>query len=190
MATPKKQMPQETPGFVKQKDVSLLLDITPRWAQELTKRGVLKRYQLPAGARYNLVECVKDYITYLNEVNAQRKERDPNADRKAMAEADLMEARAAKEKIRLRDTEQKYHRAEDVHGLTADLLSVIAEKLERLPRKLGPKMAEKITAPEASIEIEREVYRILAELGKYQYDPEEAERRRLSRKAAAKPTYY
>lgn len=181
MAEQQKTAPQERPGFVLQKDVASMLDITTRWTQELTKRGILKKYRLPVGERYNLVECVKDYVRYLNKLAEDRaRAQAPSANeaRKISADADMMETRARRAKIELQDMESKFHNAEDVEDMTNDLIYTIGAEVMAMSGKLGPDAAKVNTAPEASILIERECHAMLHRLARYQYNPERIKRQK------------
>ena len=164
MSTPKKDLPAETPGYIRQKDLASLLDITTRWAQELTRRGILKKYRTPAGDRYQVVKSVKAYVKFLTDQAVERERQaaaSPWDETKAKAEADLAESKAAVAKLHVKELRAKYHDAALVEAFTEDLIQTITEKLNALPRLLAADLSIIRTAPEASIRIEAECHRIL-----------------------------
>lgn len=173
MATQK----QETPGYVKAAEVANLLDITIQRVGQLRKEGVLKQYKMPAGDRYRLVESVKDYIHFIRDRETKEPRAGPDEARKAAAEADLKESKAAVAKLQLKELEGKMHRSEDVEAMTTDLVYTIRSMIMALPGRLAVDMANTKAAPEASERIERECHEILRELAAYKYDPEKYKQR-------------
>lgn len=173
MATPK----QETPGFVKAAEVASLLDITIQRVGQLRKEGVLKQYKTPAGDRYKLVDCVKDYIHFIRDREPKESRNSPDETRKIKAEADLKENKAAMSKLQLKELEGKMHRSEDVEAMTTDLVYTIRSAIMALPGRLAVDMANTTTAPEASERIEEECHELLRELAAYKYDPEKYKER-------------
>ena len=65
------------------------------------------------------------------------------------------------------------HRSEDVELVITNLVYLIRSMLIALPGRLAVDVAPVQTAAEASVIIRNEVYKILEELSKFQYDPEE-----------------
>lgn len=168
----------ETPGMVKTAEVATMLEMTPQWVRDLTKRGVLKTYATPAGDRYNLIESVKAYIRYLrDQVKAKESKVSPWEDRKQQAEAELKEHKAKMAELQLKELQGKMHRSEDVEAATNDLVYTIRSLLMALPGRLAVDLASLRTAPEVSERMQAEVYEILNELAGYKYDPEAYKRR-------------
>ena len=52
MATPKKPKAEETPGYCKSEDLANLFGLTGQWINQLTRDGVIKRRETPAGKIY------------------------------------------------------------------------------------------------------------------------------------------
>lgn len=168
----------ETPGMVKTAEVATMLEMTPQWVRDLTKRGVLKIYATPAGDRYNLVESVKAYIRYLREqAKAKESKASPWEDRKQQAEAELKEHKAKMAELQLKELQGKMHRSEDVEAATNDLVYTIRSLLMALPGRLAVDLAAMHTAPEVSERMQAEVYEVLNELAGFKYDPEAYKRR-------------
>ena len=168
----------ETPGMVKTAEVATMLEMTPQWVRDLTKRGVLKTYATPAGERYNLVESVKAYIRYLrDQAKAKESKASPWEDKRQKAEAELKEHKAKMAELQLKELQGKMHRSEDVEAVMTDLVFTIRASLIALPGRLAVDVAAAPSAAEASVIIRAEVYKILDELAAYKYDPEEYARR-------------
>ena len=107
-----RKKPAESPGYVKAKDVAELLDLTIQRVGQLRKEGIFTQYKTPAGDRYKLVDTVKAYIRYLRSQNSGKT--NPVEDRKAEAEANLKEAKAAIAMMQREELEGQMHRSEDV----------------------------------------------------------------------------
>lgn len=178
MATPKKTPPAEQPGFVKTAEVASLLELTPQWVRDLTRQGILKKYNMPAGERYNLIECVKAYIKYLREkVAIKEVKANPWEETRQQAEADLKRSKADMAALQLKELEGKMHRSEDVEAVMTDIVYAIRSMLMALPGRLAVDVTGARSAAEASELIRAEVYKILGELAGYKYDPDEYARR-------------
>lgn len=178
-----RKKPAETPGYVKAADVANLLDISIQRVGQLRKEGILKQYKTPAGERYQLVETVKAYIRYLRSQNSG-KAGNPWEEKKAKAEADLKEAKAAIAMMQRQELEGQMHRSEDVEAILTDLAFEIRSMITALPGRLAMDTAQIKTPEEESIRIRDECNEILTTLASYQYDPEKFRRRVKDRKGA------
>lgn len=172
----------ELPGYVKAKDVAELLDLTIQRVGQLRKEGVLVQYKTPAGDRYKLVEAVKSYIRYLRSQTGSKG--NPWEEKKARAEAELKEAKAAIAMMQRSELEGQMHRSEDVEAVLSDLASEIRSMITALPGRLAVDTAQIKTPEEEAIRIRDECYEILSALASYQYDPEKFRRRVKERKGA------
>ncbi len=65
---------EETPGYCKAEDLARLLTLSAQSISQLTRDGVLKKRDTPAGKRYNVVESTQAYIQYLRDKAAGRKD--------------------------------------------------------------------------------------------------------------------
>ena len=63
---------EETPGYCKAEDLARLLTLSAQSISQLTRDGVLKKRDTPAGKRYNVVESTQAYIQYLRDKAAGR----------------------------------------------------------------------------------------------------------------------
>lgn len=65
LATTRKGKIEETPGYCKAEDLANLFALTGQWINQLTRDGVLKKRDTPAGKRYNVVESTRAYVQYI-----------------------------------------------------------------------------------------------------------------------------
>lgn len=72
LATARKGKIEETPGYCKAEDLANLFALTGQWINQLTRDGVLKKRDTPAGKRYNVVESTRAYVQYLRDKAAGR----------------------------------------------------------------------------------------------------------------------
>lgn len=57
----------ESPGYCKAEDLANLFAISSQSIYQLTRDGVLKKRDTPAGKRYNVVESTRAYVQYLRD---------------------------------------------------------------------------------------------------------------------------
>lgn len=179
MATPKKEKPDETPGYWPTTKIAELFELTARRIQQLTQDGVLKTHETPAGRRYNVGEATKDYIRYMRRQLEQKQSAQNNKldTDKLQAEVDIKNAKARVAELQLAELEGTMHRAEDVEDLTTDLVYNIRSMLMAMPGRLAVDTAELTNPTETSVRIQAEVNEILLSLSQYRYDPEEYKKR-------------
>ncbi len=63
---------EETPGYCKTEDLANLFALSSQSISQLTRNGVLKKRDTPAGKRYNVVESTRTYVQYLRDKAAGR----------------------------------------------------------------------------------------------------------------------
>ena len=174
MATAKKPKAEETPGYCKTEDLANLFGLTGQWINQLTRDGVIKRRETPAGKRYNVVESVRAYTQYLRDKAASRGEKGIPEDKeleKFEAEVKIKQAKAQIAELEAQELQGIMHRSEDVSAMTEDLIYTIRDSLLALPGRLAVDVARATNAAEAAEIIKREVYAVMKELSQYQYDP-------------------
>lgn len=180
MATPKKQKNAETPGFCKTEELANLFGLTGQWINQLTRDGVIKRRDTPAGKRYNVVESVRSYTQYLRDKAANRGEKGiPEGKELEKFDADIRIKRAKAQfaELEVQELQGIMHRSEDVAAMTEDLIYTIRGSLMALPGRLAVDVSNTQTAAEAADVIRREVFQLMQELSQYQYDPQKYEER-------------
>ena len=96
---------------------------------------------------------------------------------KLQAEIDMKKAKAKMAQLELDELEGRMHSAEDVECMTRDLCLVVRSALLSMPGQLAIDVTEVENAAEASEIIKRTVNEILEELSRYEYDPNEYQRR-------------
>ncbi len=174
MATARKNKAEETPGYCKTEDLANLFGLTGQWINQLTRDGVIKRRDTPAGKRYNVVESVRAYTQYLRDKAANRADRGIPEDKeleKFDAEVRIKRAKAEIAELEAQEVQGIMHRSEDVAAMTEDLIYTVRDSLLALPGRLAVDVAGASTAAEAAEIIKREVYAVMKELSQYQYDP-------------------
>ena len=174
MATARKSKSEETPGYCKTEDLANLFGLTGQWINQLTRDGVIKRRETPAGKRYNVVESVRAYTQYLRDKAANRADRGIPEDKeleKFDAEVRIKRAKAEIAELEAQEVQGIMHRSEDVAAMTEDLIYTVRDSLLALPGRLAVDVAGASTAAEAAEIIKREVYAVMKELSQYQYDP-------------------
>lgn len=185
MATPKKEKPKESPGYVKAAMLAKLFGESTQWIGQLKKNGILKEHKTDAGMRYHAPEATRDYIAYLRERAAGRKKNlagDNKEKEKLEAEVRLKSAKADVAELDALELQGQMHRSEDVEAMTTDLVYTIRGMLIALPGRIAVDVATIDDVKEAETVIRKEVEYILTELSQYKYDPRKYEKRVRERK--------
>ncbi len=174
MSESNKQKVEETPGYCKVEDLANLFDTSRQWVNQLTRDGVLKRRDTPAGKRYNVVESTRAYIRYLREKAAGRDKSIPEDKELAKFEAEvrIKQAKARIAELEVSELEGKLHRSEDVAAMTEDLIYTIRGALLALPGRLAMDVIQEESAAAAADVIRAEIYKLMQELAQYRYDPQ------------------
>lgn len=180
MATARKNKAEEPPGYCKTEDLANLFGLTGQWINQLTRDGVIKRRETPAGKRYNVVESVRAYTQYLRDKAANRADKGVPEDKeleKFEAEVRIKQAKARVAELEVDELDGKMHRSEDVAAMTEDLIYTVRGSLMALPGRLAVDVVNAQTAAETSGIIRNEVFKLMKELSQYQYDPQKYEER-------------
>ena len=180
MATARKNKAEETPGYCKTEDLANLFGLTGQWINQLTRDGVIKRRDTPAGKRYNVVESVRAYTQYLRDKAANRADRGIPEDKeleKFEAEVKIKQAKAKIAELEADEVQGIMHRSEDVADMTEDLIYTVRGSLMALPGRLAVDVTSAQTAAEAAGIIRAEVFKVMQELSQYRYDPQKYEER-------------
>ncbi len=127
---PTSRMPkaEESPGYCKAEDLANLFALSGQWINQLTRDGVLKKKDTPAGRRYNVVESTRSYVQYLRDKAADRSDKGISEDKeleKFEAELHIKQAKARLAELEVSELEGKLHRSEDVAAMTEDLIYTI-----------------------------------------------------------------
>ena len=180
LATPRKGKVEESPGYCKAEDLANLFALTGQWINQLTRDGVLKKRDTPAGKRYNVVESTRAYVQYLRDKAAGRGEKgipESKELEKFEAEVRIKQAKAQIAELEAQEVQGMMHRSEDVAAMTEDLIYTIRGSLMALPGRLAVDVSNTQTAAEAADVIRKEVFKLMEELTQYRYDPKKYEER-------------
>ena len=180
MATPRKGKIEETPGYCKAEDLANLFALTGQWINQLTRDGVLKKRDTPAGKRYNVIESTRAYVQYLRDKAAGRGEKgipESKELEKFEAEVRIKQAKAQIAELEVQELQGIMHRSEDVAAMTEDLIYTVRGSLMALPGRLAVDVTSAQTAAEAADIIRAEVFKVMQELSQYRYDPQKYEER-------------
>lgn len=92
---------EESPGYCKAEDLASLFALSSQSISQLTRDGVLKKRNTPAGKRYNVVESTRSYVQYLRDKAAGRSD---TLEREALeAEVRLKQAKARIAELEVRE---------------------------------------------------------------------------------------
>ncbi len=175
MATKRKEKTEESPGYCKTEDLANLFGLSGQSINQLTRDGVIKRRDTPAGKRYNVVESTRAYVQYLRERAAGRAEKgipESKELEKFEAEVRIKQAKAQIAELEAQELQGIMHRSADVAAMTEDLLYTVRDSLMALPGRLAVDVAGTGDAAEAAEIIKREVCLVMEDLSAYNYDPE------------------
>lgn len=175
MSTARKPKIEETPGYCKAEDLASLFALTGQWINQLTRDGVLKRRDTPAGKRYNVVESTRAYVQYLREKAAGRGEKGIPEDKelaKFEAEVKIKQAKARIAELEVAELEGRMHRSEDVAAMTEDLIYSVRGALLALPGRLAMDVSNAESTAAAAEIIRGEIYKLMQEFAQHRYDPQ------------------
>lgn len=171
---------------VTSEELADLLGLNVRSIQRLAKEEIIRPCRLRP-YKFILKQGVLEYIKYVQKENGidtpHKKSKEPSdlQVRKDTAEAELKEAKAAIEKIKLAELEATMHSSEDVEALTIDLVYEVRAALCALPGRLAVDLAQEDRPTVVSALIEDEIRAILDGLSKYEYDRERYKKRMAER---------
>jgi len=141
----------------------LLNGITERWVQQLAADGIVKK---EARGRYNLVESVRGYCAYMQDIN-----KGAESDR----ETDYGDARTQKMRA---DADKSIMEAAQLAGnlIPADIVSyswnhmtgAFRAKLLNLPKKAAPLVQHENSFRKCQTALQQAVHECLAELSDYE----------------------
>ena len=111
----------------------------------------------------------------------EREDKSPEIEKaeaeRMQAESSLKKSKATIAALQALEMTGKMHRAEDVASMTEDLVYTIRSALLSLPGRLAVELSEKSDPAEISDCIRGEIYKVMAELSRYSYDPSKYEER-------------
>lgn len=162
-----------TPIYVGTADICEWTGKTKQWIGQLTNQGVLERVQTEQGQFYNAGDTVNAYLTAI----ADKVENSETELEKKKAETSLKKSKATMAALEALEMTGKMHRSEDVAALTEDLVYTIRSSLLALPGRLAVDLADMSDPAEISEHIRSEIYKVMDELSRYEYNPAKYEER-------------
>lgn len=162
-----------TPIYVGTADICTWTGKTKQWIGQLTNQGTLERVQTEQGQFYNAGDTVNAYLESI----ADKVENSETEQEKKKAEMSLKKSKAAIAAMEVLEMKGKMHRSEDVADMTEDLVYAIRNSLLALPGRLAVDLAGMSEPAEISNYIRNEIYKIMDELSRYEYNPAKYEER-------------
>jgi len=136
------------------KDLAILIDVTPRWLQQMSTRGHISK-SVRRGF-YPYPDAIQDYIKFLREGGSTTTMADAKL-RKALADAEISEFEAARAAGRLVD-------ASLIKQQWSKLATELRTRLLAIPSKLAPILTGKKRTAEIESLIRGEVNEALREI--------------------------
>ncbi|WP_121614778.1 hypothetical protein [Virgibacillus halodenitrificans] len=141
------------------KELSEILNLSPRRIQQLTKESALVR---SARGKYDLPSSIQAYIEYMNEV--------PDEELDKVEEETLWtRARRQKAELELKIMQGEVHRSEDVESVMNDMLGAFRSQLLVIPGKVAPQLIAETDVEVIKDTVKKYVYEAMQELA--DYDP-------------------
>lgn len=168
-----------TPVYVKTADICAMTGKSNQWIGQLVSQGTIHKRSTPHGSLFDLADTMRAYCEMLEarvgpEMSEQEQRR---SEARSAADVTLKVAKAQIAKLEADELSGKMHRSEDVTAMTEDLIYTIRGSLMALPGRLAVDVCDVQTPAEASEVIRKEVYEVMRELSRYQYDPKKYEER-------------
>lgn len=168
-----------TPVYVKTADICAMTGKSNQWIGQLVSQGTLRKHSTAHGPLFELADTMRAYCEMLEvrtgpEMSEQEQRR---SEARSAADVTLKVAKAQIAKLEADELSGKMHRSEDVAAMTEDLIYTIRGALMALPGRLAVDVCDVKTPAEASEVIRKEVYAVMGELSRYQYDPKKYEER-------------
>lgn len=161
-------------------NLATLFGVSPRTIQRLTKDGIL-----PAVSshpyKYDPLTVVRVYVSYLQRRVEEQEKREgmQHAEfEKLRAEANIKMTQDRRARYELKQLRGNMHDGFSVDDMNADMMRVIQEEVEEIPDRVGEKWRPGQNSMQYADIIKRAAFDALNRLADYEFDPQEAERRR------------
>ena len=177
-----------TKVYIKTADLCAMTGKSNQWIGQLASQGVLFKVQTNRGNLYEIHDAVSAYLRNIEDRQASADEKETSLKKKQLAaEVSQKQSKAIILGLDVKERQGKMHRSEDVAAMTEDLIFTIRGALLSLPGRLAVDVLSARNAAEASDMIRNEVFQIMEELARYEYDPakyQERVRERMKLEAA------
>ncbi|MGM9640368.1 MAG: hypothetical protein ACI3V3_03280 [Faecousia sp.] len=151
-------------------ELATVLGISASRVYQLAKDGIIANSRR---GYYRLSDSVQQYIAFL----VREKDANSQDQEKLKAETSIKKAKAIISVLEAQELQGKMHRSEDVAAMTEDLIYTIRGMLVALPGRLAVDVASVGTPAEAAELLRKEIFKVMAELSSYRYDPKKYEER-------------
>ena len=167
------------PVYVKTADVCAATGKSNQWIGQLTSQGVINKKSTPHGSMFDMVSAMRAYCDMLEARIKEATDRGPSAAETEKLEAEVSgkKATAIIKVLQAKELQGQMHRAEDVMAATEDMIYTMRGMLLALPGRLAVDAAALTEPAEVAVLIRGEVYNLMTELSRYQYDPKKYEER-------------
>lgn len=167
-----------TKVFVKTTDVCAATGVSNQWIGQMTSQGVINKTQTSHGAMYNLIESVKSFYEHsMSDSDALKAKKDELLLKKMKADVSIRQSKSVKEHLEANELLGKMHRSEDVAALTGDLIYEFRSALIALIGRLAVDLEGVTDRAERAAIIQKEVYKLMADVSQYKYDSKKYEER-------------
>lgn len=154
-------------------DLAEAFGVTPRQIQRLASEGKLTNHGKDNGYRFYWIEAVREFLAFKDKEQEEKTEDAKAVDaRKAKADADYKEAKAAQEQLELAELEGRMHNADDVQDAFEQLVYAVRSAILAVPGRAALDVVHASSSAEAAEIIRNEVNEALASLADFQYDPQ------------------
>ena len=174
--------------YCKTADICDMIGKSNQWVGQLTSQGTFFKTKTAHGSLYDIGECIRSYIKFLEEKADRKDDTKDVALKKERAEAKYKESKATIAEIQAKELIGEMHRSEDVAAMTTDLIYAIRGALLALPGRVASEVITAKNAVEAAEMIRAELYKIMEDLSEYEYDSDkyiERARERLNMETAS-----
>lgn len=151
-------------GMISSKELALLLGISDQTVRDLQKKQKITGENSGTRFTFNPYVCIPQYIQYVRELCTS----DDAKERKTVAEADLVEAKAGIAKLEFGELKCEMHRSDDVRFFFADYCAHFRAELLSMPSRI-PVLLNCPDKAEAAEKVSDEVAQMLERLKNYEY---------------------
>lgn len=159
-------------------ELAVVLGLTSKRIRQMVEEGIMSTSGKNA---YPLAECVQNYSKFLRQQMPSKEDVKIEQSRRK-AEVTMKVSKAEIVRLELQELKGKMHRAEDIEAITEDLVYAIRGALLAIPGRLAVDVVGVESAAEASEIIRAEIYKVMEELSRYEYDPARYEERVRARR--------
>lgn len=156
-------------------ELAKILGKTERTVQILAKAGTITAEKYKGKNLYDLYSVIQEYID--NSAKSDSNIISSNDEAKLREEIRIKRAKADILEMERGELDGQMHSADDVESMTTDLVFSVRSSMLSLPGILSVRLANEDSVEKCSEIIKKEIFQILEDLSRYEYDPEEYKKR-------------